>query len=222
MVIFSSLLQTVRLMVLVVESRLVSLSLVNSSASSFTEVAIKFLSLLVINARAFLGSMTPATSTINLTDDDGPPPPKKAKKDLMSLLDDVVNSKSRVEREMNNYLAIDIDPSTVGDPLVWWKNNQKHYPRLAQLSRKYLCVPATSVPSEHAFSVAGHIVNEKRACLLPKKILLSHHHLGKLRLMLYCRPCLLLHCPWWFMMTTIKYNIKSGADSIRGWSKFHR
>ena len=23
---------------------------------------------------------------------------------------------------MNNYLAIEIDPSTVGDPLVWWKN----------------------------------------------------------------------------------------------------
>ena len=36
--------------------------------------------------------MTPATSTINLTDDYGPPPPKKVKKGLMSLLDDVVNS----------------------------------------------------------------------------------------------------------------------------------
>jgi len=41
-------------MVLVVESRLVSLSLVNSYASSFTEVAIQFLSLLVINARAWV------------------------------------------------------------------------------------------------------------------------------------------------------------------------
>ena len=71
---------------------------------------------------------------------------------------------------MNNYLAIEIDPSTVGDPLVWWKSNQKHYPQLAQLARKYLCVLATSVPSERAFSVAGHIVYEKRACLLPKNI----------------------------------------------------
>jgi len=112
------------------------------------------------------------TSTINLTVDDGPPPPKKG---LMSLLDDVVNPKSGVdedaslsesdrmkadvEREMSNYLAIEIDPSTVGDLLVWWKNNQKHYPRLAQLARKYLCVPATSVPSECTFSVAG----QKRA-----------------------------------------------------------
>ena len=69
---------------------------------------------------------TTSTSTINLTDDDdAPPPPKKAKKGLMSLLDDVVNSKSQdegaplsdserikaeVEREMSNYIAIEIDP----------------------------------------------------------------------------------------------------------------
>ena len=68
---------------------------------------------------------------------------------------------------MSNYIAIEIDPSTVGIPLVWWKDNQKHYPRLA---RKFLCIPATSVPSERAFSVAGHVVNEKRACLLPENI----------------------------------------------------
>jgi len=58
----------------------------------------------------------------------------------------------------------------VGDPLVWWKNNQKHYPWLAQLARKYFCIPATSVPLERAFSVSGHIVKEKRACLLPENI----------------------------------------------------
>ena len=131
-------------------------------------------------------SLDTSTSTINLTDDDdAPPPSKKAKKGLMSLLDDVVNSKSQdegaplsdserikaeVEREMNNYIAIEVDPSTVGNPLVWWKDNQEHYPRLARLARKFFCIPATSVPSERAFSVAGHVVNEKRACLLPENV----------------------------------------------------
>ena len=77
---------------------------------------------------------------------------------------------SKIEREMSNYITIEIDPSTVGNPLVWWRDNQKHYPRLAQLTRKFLCIPATSVPSERAFSVAGHVVNEKRACLLPENV----------------------------------------------------
>ena len=36
------------------------------------------------------------------------------------------------------------------------------------MARKYLCIPATLVPSERAFSTAGNIVNAKRSCLLPK------------------------------------------------------
>jgi len=71
---------------------------------------------------------------------------------------------------MSNYNAIDIDPNKVGNPLVRRRDNQKHYPRLAQLARKFLCIPATSVPSEHAFSVAGRVVNEKRACLLSENV----------------------------------------------------
>lgn len=31
-------------------------------------------------------------------------------------------------------------------------------------------IPATSVPSERVLSAAGHIVNQKRACLLPENV----------------------------------------------------
>ena len=32
----------------------------------------------------------------------------------------------------------------------------------------HICIPATSVPSERAFSTGGNIVNAKHSCLLPE------------------------------------------------------
>ena len=52
-------------------------------------------------------------------------------------------------------------------PLQWWKLNAACYPCVSVLARKYLSISATSVPSERAFSLTGHLVNEKRAALLP-------------------------------------------------------
>ena len=66
---------------------------------------------------------------------------------------------------MYNYLCLD---TGLVNPLIWWRDNEKYFPRLSQLARKYLCVPAISVPSERAFSVAGHVVNERRSSLLPE------------------------------------------------------
>ena len=56
------------------------------------------------------------------------------------------------------------------NPLQWWASSVMRYPRLSQLATKYLAPPATSVPSEQAFSTAGNIVNIKRSCLLPDNV----------------------------------------------------
>jgi hypothetical protein len=56
---------------------------------------------------------------------------------------------------------------------------------VSRIARKYLCIVATSVPSEQLFSTAGNIVSEKRACLLPEnvnKLVFLHVNLPLLQL----------------------------------------
>ena len=89
----------------------------------------------------------------------------------MSLLDvwepEVrANPEERAKREVKKYICIDIDPDQ--KPLLWWKQYSSQLPVLSKLAHKYLCIPATSVSSERAFSAAGHVINSKRSCLLPE------------------------------------------------------
>ena len=37
----------------------------------------------------------------------------------------------------------------------WWRVNAVRFPLHATLARRYLCIPATSAPSERLFSAAG-------------------------------------------------------------------
>ena len=53
----------------------------------------------------------------------------------------------------------DLHPDS--DPLLWWKENNKQFPKLALYARKLLCIQAASLPSERAFSAAGSIVTQK-------------------------------------------------------------
>jgi hypothetical protein len=41
---------------------------------------------------------------------------------------------------------------------------------LSKLARKYMAIPASSVPSEPIFSLAGNIVNKKRTMLSPENV----------------------------------------------------
>ena len=69
----------------------------------------------------------------------------------------------KIQTELLHYRA---EALTHENPLKWWKANSHKYPVLSVLSKKYLAIPATSVPSERVFSAAGNIVSEKRSCLL--------------------------------------------------------
>ncbi|KAG9278171.1 zinc finger BED domain-containing protein 1-like [Astyanax mexicanus] len=56
------------------------------------------------------------------------------------------------------------------DPLQWWSENEGRFPMLSKLSKSFLCIPATSTPSERIFSAAGNICSQKRASLSPRHV----------------------------------------------------
>ncbi|XP_072394799.1 E3 SUMO-protein ligase ZBED1-like [Diabrotica undecimpunctata] len=56
------------------------------------------------------------------------------------------------------------------DPLHFWKQREHIFPSLCRMAYKYLCIPATSVPSERLFSKAGLLTNQRRNRLMPKKV----------------------------------------------------
>ncbi|KAI7789530.1 putative zinc finger BED domain-containing protein 1-like [Triplophysa rosa] len=126
---------------------------------------------------------TSSTSTsTSQSPDEGQTPPKKAKQSLASFLkaSGVVSAsaattsassslKEAIEGELKGYLSTPNAESEV-DPLGWWKVHEANFPRVSQLARKYLRIPATSAPSERAFSTGGNIVTCQRATLKPDKV----------------------------------------------------
>uniref|UniRef100_A0A1A7ZCN3 HAT C-terminal dimerisation domain-containing protein n=1 Tax=Nothobranchius furzeri TaxID=105023 RepID=A0A1A7ZCN3_NOTFU len=74
-----------------------------------------------------------------------------------------------VREEILQYFQEHTSPKST-NPLQWWKSNEARFPSLASLAKSYLCVPATSTPSERLFSSAGNIVSKKRTSLSPEHI----------------------------------------------------
>lgn len=54
------------------------------------------------------------------------------------------------------------------DPLEFWQKREPSYPRLTKLAKKFLMIPATSVPCERVFSKAGELITDRRNRLGPK------------------------------------------------------
>ena len=48
------------------------------------------------------------------------------------------------------------------NPLMWWKDYENKYPSIAKLALKYLCISATSVPSERLFQRQEKLFQKKK------------------------------------------------------------
>ena len=96
-----------------------------------------------------------------LTDDPQPtmdPAPKRSKQEaiLERLLGKEENTQSQpapgdILFEVAAFIS-EKPIKSLGDPLLWWRLNSDRFPHLAALARKHLAVPASSTPSERAFS----------------------------------------------------------------------
>ncbi|RVE67765.1 hypothetical protein OJAV_G00085120 [Oryzias javanicus] len=55
-------------------------------------------------------------------------------------------------------------------PLRWWRTHSAAYEKLSALARRYLASPATCVPCERLFGLAGHTAQKRRAALPPEHV----------------------------------------------------
>jgi hypothetical protein len=85
-----------------------------------------------------------------------------------TIFDELLGSTQIInDNELEKYLNITNVAGNI-DPLIWWKEKKNDFPNLAILASKYLCLSATSVPSERLFSDVGNHITNKRNRLSSK------------------------------------------------------
>lgn len=122
--------------------------------------------------QALLQPPAPAAADVDDVEDVGP----DEYADLIQLPEAVLvfTANQRAENELGAYRTAHNLPMFVAgggvfsNPLDWWRQNAHLFPTVAYLARKYLCIPATSAPSERVFSHAGLTIANARANLLPE------------------------------------------------------
>ena len=161
------------------------LTQVSDRAGILKEIELQMLKEMDINvptchssAAATSTTTTSGPITAVSSSNEAVPPPSKKLKGLSKVLSqcstDIVaqhqlTPQQKVKQEIDQFLTHP-QPDISDDPLIWWKSESVRYPVLAKLAQKFLCLCATSVPSERVFSCGGNIVTDKRTCLKLEKV----------------------------------------------------
>lgn len=74
---------------------------------------------------------------------------------------------SGMHDQINQFIGINqVDLRT--DLLSWWKDNAAYYPKIAEIAREVLSIPASTSSSERIFSFSGNIINDRRESMSPQ------------------------------------------------------
>jgi len=95
-------------------------------------------------------------------------PPVELPTPHRSSLEDLIERRLQSKRcpandidELTKYLNQDLIPLR-DDPLMWWKANEKSFPKHSQMAKKYLACMASSAPVERLWSAAGRTMSKLR------------------------------------------------------------
>ena len=101
----------------------------------------------------------------------------RSNKSIFAFEDDIVDPTSFIQSdslqiEMRHYksLTMSADDKEKTNVLQWWKEHNTLFPSLFKVAQAYLHIPATSVPSERIFSLAGYIVRDRRSKILAANV----------------------------------------------------
>jgi hypothetical protein len=133
------------------------------------------------------GPLTMASHTTTVS--NAPKPLTKSKKSAMDIFNESVgdgingdhldsgdaNRKAAIIDDIRNYRAA-VTKFNLKHKLnessatTFWKTYGQNFPELGKLTRRLLCAPATSVPSESAFSVSAYLGRKERARLTEENL----------------------------------------------------
>ena len=91
---------------------------------------------------------------------------------------------SQMNIELNLYMSTAKSLASC-DILEFWRVNEKQFPSLAKVVKKYFCIQASSSSSERTFSASGNIVTPRRNKLDPENVNLLVYlkeNLGKIKI----------------------------------------
>ena len=100
--------------------------------------------------------------------------PAKKRRGLFEFIQECENIQREGSEDTSSAqieLDIFLKEKVVGkvDAFEWWDQNKFRFPNIFHFVKKYLIVPATSVPAERVFSKAGEIISSKRNRLSRKR-----------------------------------------------------